>query len=264
MLAVPNPSNPGQGGLGAQKIAIVGGEEIAGTDVSKALIQELKSNGMTPISIDCLKPADEYSQNPSCSLNPGTKAFSIDNIKDLAAKIRDEKPDAIFFGGRPDRGAGLLRKQLGELGLDQIPFVETSALVANPDAFFSTAGSHAVNVYSLSATDPSTLTSETAVAFVKKYQKEFGKLPVAASTNSYDATNIILQVIKALIDAGKPVTRESVAQAVLSGNFTGVAGNSIHFDQNGDNIGKQVYVIYQSQQDPQGKWDFKAFTQRTV
>jgi branched-chain amino acid transport system substrate-binding protein len=265
LLASPNSKNPEQGGLGAQKIVIVGDEEIYGTQLSQMVIQELKHNGVKPIGIDCVKPPQEYSKNPSCSLNPGTNAFSTDNIAALATKIRDEQPDAIFFGGRPDRGASLLRKQLGELGLDQVPFVGPSALVTNKDAFFKTIGSHATNVYAtFPVADPSTFTSGTATTFSKEYQKLFGKYPGTYSANGYDAANIILQAIKDLIDAGKPVTRENVAQAVLSGNFTGVAGNNIHFDQNGDNIGQRVYTIYQSQQDSQGAWDFKVYAQRVV
>jgi ABC-type branched-subunit amino acid transport system substrate-binding protein len=265
LLVAPIPTNPGQGGLGAQKIEVVGDEEVYGTQVSQAVIEELQNKGVKPIGIDCIKPTDDYKTDHSCSqLSRNTEAFSMDNIAALATKIRDEHPDAIFFGGRHDRGAGLLRKQLGELGLDQIPFVGGGGLVANEEAFFNTIGSHAVNVYAtFPAADPSTFTSGESATFSKEYQKEFGKSPEGYSANGYDAANIVLQVIKALIDEGKPVTRESVAQGVLSGDFTGVAGNTIRFDQNGDNIGKRVYTIYQSQQS-QGTWDWKVLAQRVV
>jgi serine/threonine-protein kinase len=264
LLAPPDPNNPGQGGLGAKKIIIVGDGAIAGTQLSQIVIEALRNREVTPIGIYCVKPSQEYNKDHSCSpLKPDTEAFSMENIAELAVKIRDQQPDAILFGGRPDRGAGLLRKHLGELGLDQIPFLGAGPFLAIKDTFLQTMGSHAVNVHAIvSGADPSTFTG-AAATFSKDYQKNFGRPPTIISTNAYDAANIILQVIKALIDAGKPVTRESVVQGVLSGKFTGVTGNSIFFDQNGDNIGQRVYTIYQTQQS-QDTWDFKAVTQRVA
>jgi branched-chain amino acid transport system substrate-binding protein len=260
----PNSNNPEQGGLGARKIAIIGDEEIFGTQISQIVIDTLKSKGAAQISIDCVKPATEFSRNRTCSLNSGTDAFSIDNIAALAAKIRDQKPDAIFFGGRPDRGAGPLRSELGKLGLDQIPFVGPSAFIANPDAFLGATDSHSGNVYAVfDAADPSTFKNGKAATFSQEYEKKFGKAPGAYSANGYDAAHIILEVIKTLIDNRQQVTRESVAQGVLSGTFTGVADNYIRFDSNGDNIGKRLYTIYQSQES-QGKWSFKVLTQRAI
>jgi branched-chain amino acid transport system substrate-binding protein len=264
LLASPNPQKPGQGGLGAKKIFIVGSESsdaIAGLDVSLALKQRLENKGVKPISIDCVKPPEEYSQNHACSqLNPSTEAFSTDNIAALAAKIRDQKPDAIFFGGRPDQGGGLLRKQLGEFGLDQIPFVGPSSFVANKTELLKTMDPYRANVYAPSVADLSTLTSETATTFYRQYQDTFGEPPTNSSATGYDAAKIVLQVIKSLIDTGKPVTRESVTQGVFSSTFTGVRENRIRFDQNGDNIGQHVYMIYQSQKDFQGAWDMKTLT----
>jgi ABC-type branched-subunit amino acid transport system substrate-binding protein/CHAT domain-containing protein len=262
LIIQPNSTNPALGGLGAQRIAIVGDEEIYGTELAKAIIPRL---GKRLVGIDCVKPPDEYKKDHSCSqLSPRTEAFSTDNIPALAAKIRDEYPDAIFFSGRPDRGAGLLRQQLGELGLDSVPFVGGGGLVANGN-FFTTLGSHAANIYAtFPAADPSTFTSGTGAMFINDYKNEFGTSPQGYTANGYDAANIILQVVQDLINKDQPVTRESVAQAVLSHNFTGVAGNNIQFDQYGDNIGKRVYTIYESKQQTLGTWDWMALGQQVV
>lgn len=264
LLASPNSQNPGQVGLRAQRIAIVGDEEIYGTQLSQAVIQGLRSRGVDPVEIDCVKPRNEYKLDRSCSLNSGTDAFSIeDNRAELAVKLRDKHPDVIFFGGRPDRGAGLLRQHLGLLGLGELPFMGGSAFVANKSELFKNLGSYTANIYAaFSAPDPSTFTFGTAETFSKKYQEVFLKSPGAYSANGYDAANIILQAIKTLIDTGKPVTRESVFQAVLSTNFVGVTGNYISFNQNGDNVGQRVYTIYQSQRQSQGTWDFKVLAQQ--
>jgi ABC-type branched-subunit amino acid transport system substrate-binding protein/CHAT domain-containing protein len=267
LVTAPNPANPGQGGLGASRIQIVGDEDTYGTQVSQVVIQALGHKGVTPIGIDCVKSTNDYNKDHLCSqLRPSTDAFSTDNIAALATKIRDEHADAIFFGGLDYQSAALLRKAMGELGLDQVPFVGVGGgFVAETSTFFGLIGSHATNVYDTVPTaDLSTFTSGTGTTFFKDYNNKFNEPPKPYSASGYDAANIILQAIKGLIDAGKPVTRENVAQAVLSGNFTGVAGNNIHFDQNGDNIGQRVYTIYQSQQQSQNTWSWKVLTQRTV
>ncbi len=211
-----------------------------------------------------MKPASEFNVNPSCSLNPSVNAFSLDNVAALAAQIAKKQPDAIFFAGRNDRGASLLRQQLGKLGLNQIPFVGGDALVNEANTFFGALGSDAANLYAtFPAIDPSTFptgTSEEAT-FYSQYQNKFGFPPVAYSATGYDAANIILQTIKDMIDAGQPITSANVAQAVLGNDsgkddFVGVTGNRIHFDQNGDNVGQQIYTIYQSKLQPQGSWDW--------
>jgi branched-chain amino acid transport system substrate-binding protein len=188
----------------------------------------------------------------------------MDNIGALAAKIRDAHPDAVFFGGLNVQGAGLLLKDLRELGLDQISFVGTGgAFIAQADTFFGTIGSHAANAYAIIAgADPSTFTTGAPATFSQQYQNEFRTPPEPLSAGGYDAANIVIQAIKGLIDAGKPVTKESVVEAVLSGTFTGVTSSNIHFDEHGDNIGQRVYTLYQSQQQSQNTWDWKVLTQR--
>jgi substrate-binding family protein len=259
----PKSTDPGQRGLGASRIEIVADENIA--QLAKVLKQALEHKGITPVGIDCFKPIDTYNKDHFCSqLDPSIEAFSIDNMAALATKIRDEHADAVFFNGLNIQGAGLLVKNLRELGLNQVPLVGAAGVfVGEADKFFGTIGSHEANAYAiLAGTDPSTFTSGAAATFSRKYQDEFHRSPEPLSAGGYNAANIVIQAIKGLIDAGKPVTKESVVQAVLSGNFTGVTGNHIHFDQNGDNIGQRDYTTYQSQQPSPNSWNWKVFATR--
>lgn len=265
LVNAPNSTNPAQGGLGAQKIEIVGDENIAGTQVAQALVKALRQKGITPSGIDCIKLTADYNEDHFCSqLSPNTEAFSMDNIGALAAKIQGTHPDAVFFGGLNIQGAGLLLKDLRELGLDNVSFVGTGgAFIAQAGTFFGTIGSHVTNVYTIIAgSDPSTFTSGAPATFSQQYQSEFGTPPEPLSAGGYDAANVVIKAIEGLIDKGKPVTKESIVEAVLSGTFAGVTSNNIHFDQHGDNIGQRVYTLYQSQQQSQNTWNWKFLTQR--
>jgi ABC-type branched-subunit amino acid transport system substrate-binding protein len=267
LVSASDSTNLEQSGLGAQRIEVVGAEDLAGTQVAQALIKTLRQKGITPAGVDCIKSIDDYNKDHSClQLNPSVEAFSMDNIGALATKIQDEHADAVFFGGLNVEGAGLLLKDLRDLGLDQISFVGTGgSFVADAGAFFGRIGSHAAKTYSiLAGTDPSTLTTKEAVTFSHQYQSVFKQPPEPLSAGGYDAANIVIQAIKGLIDAGKPVTKENVAQAVLSGRFVGVTSNDIHFDQNGDNIGQRAYTIYQSQQKSQNVWGWEVLTTREI
>lgn len=259
---------PAQGGLGAHNIVIVEDEEIYGSQVAQAAIDRFAQRGVTPLETDCVKPAAEFSVDPSCTFNPNAKPFSLEQVATLAAQIKSKNPDAIFFAGRNDRGASLLRQQLG----NQIPFVGGSALVNEADRFFGALKSDAANMYAtLPTLDPSTFSSGTSdeATFYSQYLSKFNSAPVAYSANGYDAANIIIQTIKNMIDEGQPITSANVAAAVLKNDlgkddFVSITGDKIHFNQDGDNIGSHVYTLYQSKQQPQGSWEWNPIATQTV
>lgn len=249
-------TNVQQRDLGARRIVVAEDEEVYGMQITQAVIQRLQQiYGLTPVEIDCVKLPDELSSDPSCSLNPSEQAFSTDNLAALAAKIAKANPDAIFFGGFTDRGAGSLRHQLGLAGLGQKPFVGGDALISDGNAFFKAASPYTANIYAtFPAADPATFAfgSPTEATFFSQYHAMFQVDPTGYSANGYDAANIIIQSITDLIKMRQPVTSANVAQTVLNNDFgkdfVGIAGNRIHFDQNGDNIGQRQYTIEQSEQ----------------
>jgi serine/threonine protein kinase len=255
-------ANSPQSGLGARKIVIVGDEEVYGTQLAQAVIQRLQdAYGLTPVQIDCVKLPTELNTDPHCSLNPSIQAFSTENLAALAAQIAKVHPDAIFFAGFTDRGAGALRYQLGEVGLGQSPFVGGSTLISDGNTFFTAASPYTTNLYAtFPAADPATFSSgsESEATFSSQYSAEFHMDPAGYSANGYDAANIIIQSIKDLIKRGQAVTSENAAQAVLNNDFgqdfTGVAGNRIHFDPNGDNIGPRQYTIEHGEPQSDGTW----------
>lgn len=237
--------------LGAKRIEVVEDEELYGVELAQSVMNRLQLYGLKPIGIDCV------TNNHSCSFNSSAEAFSTNNLDALATKIRDEQADAVFFSGRPEQDAGLLRQELVHLGLDHIPFVGGSALIADKDVFLNEIGSDVKNVYATFPTmvDPSAISKTLR----NTYSSLFGSQEFPGySANGFDAANIVITVIKMLIDNRQSVTSGNVVQNVLGHDFMGVAGNQIRFNQNGDNMGTQVYSLY-TVQDQQGtpSWSFR-------
>lgn len=254
-------------------LVIVEDEEIYGIQITQAVMRQLQEGGGSPIrEIDCVKSPHDFSINPSCSLN---KAFSTDDVTVLATHIAhlQPQPDAIFFAGLPANGAVQLRLQLGVMGLNRVPFVGGDAFVNQAGTFFTRPNFDATNMYAtFPAPDPSTFLSGTPaeMRFYSQYQKMFGFSPVPYSAYGYDAANIILQAIKNMLDAGQSITPANVAQAVLDNDseendFISLTGNSIHFNQDGDNIGPQSYTIYQAEQKkPLDTWDWHPYSTQSI
>ncbi len=71
---------------------------------------------------------------------------------------------------------------------------------------------------------------------------------------SFDAANIEINAIKAVINAGKDVTRANVRDEVAKAQLSGVTG-TITFDANGDNSGPKVFSVYAV--DASKKWVYK-------
>jgi len=170
----------------------------------------------------------------------------VSNLNALATTIKGKGADIVFYGGVTSGGGGALKKALVAAGYNN-PMVGGDG-IADDSSFLKTAGDAAVNTYgTVAAPDTSALTSAAATKFVSDY-KAFtaGKpnndlQPYAAM--SFDAANIEINAIKAVINAGKDVTRANVIAEVAKTQYSGVTG-SISFDANGDNAGPKVFSVY--------------------
>ena len=174
-------------------------------------------------------------------------ATQVSNLASLASTIIAAHPDIVFFGGVTSGGGAALKKDLVAQGYNN-PMVGGDGIAGDP-AWVTTAGASASgNTYgTVAAPDTSQLTSAAASAFKTAYNsfvagKTDGQLaPYSAMT--YDVANIEIQAIKNVINAGKPVTRANVRDAVAAINYSGLTGD-IHFDANGDNAGQRVFSVY--------------------
>lgn len=155
------------------------------------------------------------------------------DFKALLTKIKSFSPGIVFFGGNTSTGGGLLRRQMGDVGMSAVPFIGGDG-ISDPE-FETTAGPMANGTYfSVAAPDATRLGS--AKTFVADYKERFKSDVGGYSANAYAATKIIIAAIQKAIDedGGKMPTREQVLKNVAgTKNFATPIGE-ITFDANGD------------------------------
>lgn len=184
----------------------------------------------------------------------GTEVLGRDQVDPNAAdyttiltKIADLQPDAIFYGGHTQAGAKLA-VQMASVMPDVIGLSTDG--IAGAD-FVQAAGAAAEGWYVTQAA-PNLEAIPAAAQFVTDFTARFGTPPVAYSGLAFDAVNVGLNAIKGLIEAGKPLTRENVRDALLATtDFPGVTG-PITFDENGDRVQKAITIWNTTAAKPEG------------
>ncbi len=155
------------------------------------------------------------------------------------ARLKEARPDAVYFGGI-FREAGRLLRQLRQEGLQAV-FVSGDA-VLDPE-FVRLAGEDAAaGAYLTFAPDPRLL--DSARPLIREYESRYGTLgPYVLYT--YDAVGILLQAIQ----AGKPAdgSKEElrkVLRAIRARPYRGALG-TLRWDQNGDRT-PAPYAVYET------------------
>jgi branched-chain amino acid transport system substrate-binding protein len=74
------------------------------------------------------------------------------------------------------------------------------------------------------------------------FKKKYGTSPDDYTITAYDAAEVIIDSIKRVVTAGKPVTRENVRDAIQATKLKTLQGE-ISFDDNGDILNKVVSVF---------------------
>jgi branched-chain amino acid transport system substrate-binding protein len=156
------------------------------------------------------------------------------DFKALLTKVQSTSPDAVFFGGNTSTGGGLLRRQMGDVGMSATPFIGGDG-ISDTDEFVKEAGPMAQNVYySFAAPDADKLPS--AKQFVKDYKARFNSDVGPYSAPAFAATLIIIAAIdKAVKDnGGKMPTRADVLKNIAATSDFPTPIGKIGFDANGD------------------------------
>ncbi len=155
------------------------------------------------------------------------------DFKALLTKVKAAAPAVVFFGGTTSTGGGLIRRQMGDVGMAKVGYIGGDG-ISDPE-FLSTAGSMADGAYfSVAAPDATKLS--TAKAFVTAYKARFKQDIGGYSASAYAATKVLIAAINKAItaDGGKMPTRAEVLTNVAA--TTGFASpiGQIGFDKNGD------------------------------
>jgi branched-chain amino acid transport system substrate-binding protein len=216
--------------LNLKSVYVIDDTEVYGTGLAAAFIKEFSAIGGKVINHDSLESSTDYSQE--------------------LTKVAAAKPDFIYFAGLDSTGGINIRKQMENIpALANTPLIGGDGLQTQP--FATAIGTTGGPVYSTIATTDATHVP-AAAAFIKDYEAKYGALG-AYSAAAYDCAEIILNAVKAAIQAGaKPPTngsdtdtaktfRQAVIDQVASTNYNGVTGHQ-SFDANGDTTDKNITI----------------------
>lgn len=205
--------------LKAKKIFIVHDKTTYGQGVAEAFRTKALALGAQVVGFD------------------GTEEKS--NFQSLILRMRVMRPDLIYFGGIYDQG-GVLLKQLREKGITGT-FLGPDAL--DSSEFVKIAQDAVIGSYYTTVAGPVDQ-FPAAKSFSERYQARFNRGAESYALYSYDAAQVFIEALKALITntPGEIPTRAQVSAAVRGVNFDGITGN-IAFDDKGDRKSAIYYII---------------------
>ncbi|WP_216320397.1 branched-chain amino acid ABC transporter substrate-binding protein [Deinococcus aestuarii] len=206
--------------LKAKKVYVLNDKTAYGEGLANEVEKALKAKGVGVVA------------------NEGTEEKN--DFSGIIAKIKLQRPDAIYFGGiynqvgvflRQLRDAGVTAPVVGGDGLDSLELLK----IAGPGAesvYFTTG---AAPVEALPA----------AKTFAATYRKAFGQPAQGFAVYGYDAAKVVLQGIlnAAKANGNKAPTRAQVESAIRKGNFTGLLSGQASFNSVGDRKAATLYVM---------------------
>jgi branched-chain amino acid transport system substrate-binding protein len=155
------------------------------------------------------------------------------DFKSLLTKIKSLNPDAVFFGGNTTTGGGLIRRQMGDVGMAKTPLLGGDGISDNE--FIKQSGDAANGSY-MTVASPDVTKIPAAKNFITAYQARFKSNVGPYSANAYTAAKIEIAAIEKAIkdNGGKMPTRADVRKNIAStSNFDSPIGK-VGFDANGD------------------------------
>jgi branched-chain amino acid transport system substrate-binding protein len=199
--------------LGYTKIFIIDDNETYGKGLADVFEADFKKEGGTVLGHEHVTKGQQ-------------------DFKALLTKIKSTGPDAIFFGGVTATGGGLIRKQMGDVGLEKAAFFGGDGI--SDEEFIKITGPMADGTYYTVAA-PDTAKLPSAQTFNAAYKKRWGSDPGPYSANAYTAALIIIDAATKAVKAngGKAPTRAEVVKNVQATSLQTPIGK-VGFDANGD------------------------------
>lgn len=145
----------------------------------------------------------------------------------LAARIAAAGPEAVYYGGIIQNGAGALWRDVRS-ALPDARMLAADALFEH--AFLADAGAHAEGTLITFGGVPPAQLDGAGRAFYERYRRTYGKEPESWAAASYDACRVVLEAIERV----GAKDRAAIARAVLATrDHDGLLGRW-SFDENGD------------------------------
>jgi branched-chain amino acid transport system substrate-binding protein len=216
----PNMANYAKQALNVKSVFVLDDTGAFGVGVADAFQGQAEKVGIKVLGRDKLDPmANDYSA--------------------ILTKVKSLNPDAIYFGGVTLAGVKLA-KQAYEI----IPKV----IKLGPDGMFSAdllkgAGFPAVDGWYATNASPHLTDDPKLADWNKRFRARFNDSADDYTICAYDASWVIINAVKSLVEKGKPVTRSAVRDAIQATKMTSLQG-PIEFDANGD-IKNRVVSVFQ-------------------
>jgi branched-chain amino acid transport system substrate-binding protein len=162
----------------------------------------------------------------------------------LLTRIKGLNPQALYCGSSALAGIKLVKQSY-----DVMPNV----LKAGGDglhqvSILSAAGFPACEGWYSTIAAPHMLDNKMVQPWVDAYVKRWGNPPSDYALTAYDAALVVLAAIKSVAEAGKPMNRASVRDAMQAGRVNSLQGE-IAFDANGD-MASRIVSVFQVRFDP--------------
>jgi branched-chain amino acid transport system substrate-binding protein len=210
--------------LGVKTVYILDDSGAYGVGLADAFEREAKAKGIKVLGRDRLDPkAADYSA--------------------VLTKIKALHPDALYYGGVGQAGVKLAKQ-----AYDIIPNV----IKGGGDGMYSVemlngVGYPANQGWYATIASPHTTEDADAAAWVKAYNDKWHTQPDDYAITAYDAGLVIVDAIKHLVAAGKPVNKDTVRDAIQTSKVKTLQG-TISFDKDGD-LTDRTISIFQIKQD---------------
>jgi branched-chain amino acid transport system substrate-binding protein len=190
-----------------KKVFVVDDTTTYGKGVGDVVAKEIKAKGSTVIRQSVPQNTQDYGA--------------------IAQKVTASGAQALFYGGY-DSQAALFAKALVQSGFKGLKMTGNGG---KSSVFTSGAGA-AGNSWYFSCGCQDATTAPEAKEFAAAYQKAFNTPPSTYSPECFDATNAMIEAIKAAAAKGTP-TRQSVEDAINALDYKGIT-TQVKFAPNGE------------------------------
>jgi len=220
----PNMANYMMDVLKVKSVYVLDDSGAYGVGLADAFEGQAKKRGMNVMGRDRLDPkAADYAS--------------------ILTKVKSLNPDALYYGGVGQAGVKLVKQ-----AYDILP----KMLKAGGDGIYGAdilkgAGFPAVDGWFATNASPHVTEDPKAKAFGEAFYKRFGIYIEDYSATCYVGAQVIISVVKALVDAKKPVTREAVRDGINSVKLADSLIGPVEFDENGD-IKNKIISVFQVKQ----------------
>jgi branched-chain amino acid transport system substrate-binding protein len=224
------------------KVYVIDDTETFGKGIADNFVKEFQAEGGTVVARDgAPKTTSDYTP--------------------LLTAAKAKGPEAVYFGGVTGTGGGIIRKQMAQVGMGDLPYVGPDGIqdgtVETSGTFLNIAGAAAKGSYSSLAAIGDFAAKKD---FTDRYTKEYSLAPTGYSATGYACAQVVLATLKSVMSKAAPADMAALREAVRAAavnpatNYDTILG-TIHFDANGDT--SQLIVSFYKAPDPlKGDWVF--------